>query len=176
MFFSVTYGVDWSNNASPSSHCWFPLTDADSLGIKKKSRDEATMLQCGSCALVTHSHHSEDLIKPCRPSFSDANDDSSKSDEHFWSYVSALSVPCAHCQQSSILNNFFGSGSMPSSLQILDQVTGMINSISEIFNPQISDRSSDGLVCLWCSRGYHQSCWENLSSDKKIECDYGIFQ
>lgn len=168
VFFSISYGVDWSPNVNPSSHCWFPLVGADSSCTNQESSDEATMLQCGSCALIAHSHHSKNLIKSCRPSFSDENDHSPKSNEHFWSYISALSVPCARCQRSSIMNSLFGSDCISSPSQILDQVTTMINSIS--------DKSSDGLVCLWCSRGYHRSCWEKLSNDEKIQCDYGLFR
>ncbi|CAF4621754.1 unnamed protein product, partial [Rotaria socialis] len=34
-----------------------------------------------------------------------------------------------------------------------------------------------GLICLWCSRGYHESCWQQLAEqDDMIHCDYGIFR
>ncbi|CAF1210507.1 unnamed protein product [Rotaria sp. Silwood1] len=42
-------------------------------------------------------------------------------------------------------------------------------------NPRMSE-SSNGLVCLWCSRNYHRSCWELIAQDDKMQCDYGIFR
>jgi hypothetical protein len=156
--------------------------------MEQKSTHQSAIVQCGSCTLTVHSHHLNDLevtnanlIPPCRPSFINKKDNPSKYDEHFWCHVSVLSTPCAHCQRTSVANKtLFGSGynqlSMVSPSEILDQVTSMINSISENFSPKMS-KSSDGLVCLWCSRGYHQSCWEQLpTDDNKIQCDYGIFR
>jgi hypothetical protein len=191
---TVSYGVDWSTSARPSSHCWFPFTCNEASTTQsceyvscteQKLTDQSTILQCGSCALTVHSHHWDDLesLPPCRPSFIDntkSKDSSSKYDEHFWSHVSVLSTPCEHCERTSMGNTLFGSGFNPllaaSPSEFLDQVTSIFSSISENFSPKMS-KSSDGLVCLWCSRSYHQSCWEQLTDDdKKIQCDYGIFR
>jgi hypothetical protein len=199
---SIPYGVDWSDSARPSSHCWFPLTCNDASIAQPCEyvscmEQKSTIVQCGSCALTVHSHHlndlgvtNADLIPPCRPSFIDnttpinsllnREDNPLKYDEHFWSHVSVLSTPCVHCQQTSVTNTLFGSGNnqlwMASPSEILDQVTSIISSISENLSPKMS-KSSHGLVCLWCSRGYHQSCWEQLADDdNKIRCDYGIFR
>jgi len=178
----VSYGVDWNGSARPSSHCWFPLTCNDASATQT---DQSNTLQCGSCGLTVHSHHWNDLesLPPCRPSFIDntkSKDSPSKYDEHFWSHVSVLSTPCEHCERTSMGNTLFGSGFHPllaaSPSEFLDQVTSIFSSISENFSPKMS-KSSDSLVCLWCSRSYHQSCWEQLTDDdKKIQCDYGIFR
>jgi hypothetical protein len=165
--------------------------------MEEKSTDQSIILQCGTCTLTVHWHHLNDLevtnldlIPTYRPSFIgnttstksllNSKDNLSKYDEHCWSHVSLISTPYAHCQRPSVANTSFGSGNnqlwMGSPSEILDQVTSMISSISENPNSKTS-KSSGGLVCLWCSRSYHQSCWEQLTADNNnIQCDYGIFQ
>lgn len=186
---SISYGVDWSDNARPSSHCWFPVTSNDESIAQpceyvSCTEQKSAILQCGSCALIVHSHHLNDLkvtnansIPPCRPSFSD---NSSKYDEHFWSHVSVLSTPCAHCRRKSVANTLFGNGFNQFSIvppsEIFHEVTSIISSISDTFSPKTS-KSPRGLICLWCSQGYHQSCWEQLATVDNInQCDYGIFR
>jgi hypothetical protein len=187
----VVYGVDWSDRARPTSHCWFPITSDDSFSVEQCAYVsctnetpiyQSTLLQCGSCALVVHSHHLNDLqaakadfLPPCRLSFVDGEDNQSKYDQHFWSHVSLLPKPCAYCQHISMATNLFEREysrlSTMSALDIVDHVTSAIGNL----NSTISE-SSDGLICLWCSRGYHRSCWELVAEDDKIQCDYGIFQ
>ncbi|CAF1142902.1 unnamed protein product [Rotaria sordida] len=204
---SISYGVDWSDRACPTSHCWFPFTSNDSRTAqpcayvsctKLKPTRQSTLLQCASCTLVVHEHHltdsqatKADTIPPCRPSFvdntmlrnsllDDDDDNTSKYDEHFWSHVPVLPKPCMHCQRTSIATTLFGSEtgrpSMISPLDIIDQITSIMSSTPGNSSPKMS-RTSHGLVCLWCSKGYHHSCWENLATqDDKIKCDYGIFR
>ncbi len=203
---SILYGVDWSDRARPTSHCWFPFTSNDPLTTQscayvsctdRKSTCQSTLLHCESCALVVHSHHLNDsqankasFLPYCRSSFIDnittenslldGEENPSKYDRHFWSHVSVLPKPCMHCQRTSMATSLFGSGSgrlsTMSPLDITGQFTSIINSISENFNLSTSE-SSSGLVCLWCSQVYHRSCWEHLAAqDNKIQCDYGIFR
>ncbi|CAF1192614.1 unnamed protein product [Adineta steineri] len=193
---TVSYGVDWSDHAHPTSHCWFPLTSDDVATIQSctytactnpKSIYESTLIRCASCALIIHSHHLDDLqatkadfLPHCRPSFVDDNDNSSKYDQHFWSDVSILPKPCLQCQRASVATTLFGSDDSPlsslSALNIPGQLTSFMNSVPGNLIPKMWE-SSKGLVCLWCSAGYHRSCWEYLSAQEgKIQCDYGIFR
>jgi len=148
---NIRYGVDWSANASPTSHCWFPLTS-----------NESTLVRCGSCALEIDSSKIDNSIASCRPSFIDTNEN----DEHCWSQIYSLASPCARCQRTlNDNNNLFTSAYIP-----FERITTMIN-------PKMSHGPCDGLVCLWCGRNYHQTCWQELTDDeKKVKCDYGIFQ
>ncbi|CAF1135048.1 unnamed protein product [Rotaria sordida] len=187
----VPYGVDWSDRARPSSHCWFPLTsDVSSAAqscvygscAKRKQTGQSALLQCASCDLIMHAHHltssstaNNDSIQSCRPSFvdnteqgnslMDNKDNPLKFDEHFWSHVSTLLKPCMHCQPTS----------MVSPLDIIDQMKSMISCIPGTLSDDLLD-ASHGLVCLWCYRCYHHSCWEQLAPQDKLHCDYGIFQ
>ncbi|CAF3669231.1 unnamed protein product [Rotaria sp. Silwood1] len=107
---SISYRVDWSDRAQPTSHCWFPFRSDDPLVVQscayvsctdRKSTYQSTFLQCESCTLVVHSHHlndsqttKADFLPSCRSSFADNTmmnnsplddkENPSKYDEHFW--------------------------------------------------------------------------------------------
>ncbi|CAF3872876.1 unnamed protein product [Rotaria sp. Silwood1] len=188
----ISYGVDWSDRAHPSSHCWFRFTSDDSSTAhscaygscaKGQQTGQSALLQCQSCNLIMHAHHlnsslsttNNDSIQCCRPSFVDSteqgnlltnNKDSPlKFDEHFWSRVLILPKSCMHCQPTS----------MVSTLDIIDQMKSMIDCISGTSTDELSD-ASHGLICLWCFRCYHHSCWKQLAPQDQLQCDYGIFQ
>ena len=188
--FSVSSGVDWSVNGSPSSHCWFPLINDDpskdlSCEYISCTREKSSMVQCGSCSLIIHLNHLtdlnvivEDILSPCRPSFVDSKDISSKIDEHFWSKVSIIPTRCEQCEGGSLIDSHSVRGFNPllikSSSEIVDQLTSMINCLSDNFTRKKSV-CSVGIVCLWCYRSYHQSCWEQVHH-RNSRCDYGIFR
>ncbi|CAF4608203.1 unnamed protein product, partial [Rotaria magnacalcarata] len=51
-----------------------------------------------------------------------------------------------------------------------------MSALSENFSQKLS-KPSRGLICLWCSRGYHESCWQQFANqDDMSHCDYGIFR
>ena len=114
---SLSYGIDWSDRAQPTSHCWFPHADRGTCSYASCSVPPATsnplFVRCGSCALVIHSEHLADRdhsdcshngILPCRPLFSEeglaGNPD--KVDQHFWSPVSFLKRACIQCNRKII--------------------------------------------------------------------------
>ncbi|CAF4048699.1 unnamed protein product [Rotaria magnacalcarata] len=202
----VSYGVEWSDRVRPTSHCWFSFTSTNASTAQSciyatcsniKSKHSLALLQCGSCGLVIHSHHLNnvkstevDLLPICRPSFvenpklgsSDIENENnpSKYDRHFWSQVNTLSKPCTYCQRTSKSNTLFGGGtgrSSPiSSLDVVGQLTSAMSALSENFSQKLS-KPSRGLICLWCSRGYHESCWQQFANqDDMSHCDYGIFR
>jgi len=124
-------------------------------------------------------------VPPCRPSFSDIltpneSDEPNKFDRHFWSNVSVLNKPCASCKRKSVSTSLFGT-TRPSTMPTLDIMSkGMINNNNNESpvpgSPKISG-SRSGLQCLWCSRGYHRRCWEEIfNQDDKNKCDYGVLR
>ncbi|CAF0745439.1 unnamed protein product [Adineta steineri] len=154
---SFTNGVDWSNSAEPTSHCWLHYSCETSSASRlcacilcknRKSTSDFPLIQCATCLLIVHATHLSELeesttnthhtIPPCRPSFVDNNiaENVDMHDQHYWSHVSTLSAPCTYCKR----------------------------------------KSSDGLVCMWCSRGYHRQCWETIEDNEgNSKCDYGKF-
>ncbi|CAF5009800.1 unnamed protein product, partial [Rotaria sp. Silwood1] len=202
---SISYRVDWSDRAQPTSHCWFPFRSDDPLVVQscayvsctdRKSTYQSTFLQCESCTLVVHSHHlndsqttKADFLPSCRSSFADNTmmnnsplddkENPSKYDEHFWLRVPVLQKPCAHCQRTSMATTLFSSESgrqaTMSASDIIDEVRSVMSCTPGNSNPRMSE-SFNGLVCLWCSRNYHRSCWELVAQDDKMQCDYGIFR
>lgn len=193
---SDLYGVDWSNRATPTSHCWFPAMSNDSSNGqtcmyvscgKLKPADSSPLLKCGSCELLIHSHHlnnshasSGDILPPCRPSFIDRKNYPSQDDEHCWSNVPVLSEPCSYCRRQSMSKNVFsdiGDRLLTlSTMDIIDEVTSIINPKTGSSSPK-SSKSSTNFVCLWCQRGYHQVCLEKIVAEHgKGQCDYGIFR
>ena len=201
----ITFGTDWSERACPTSHCWFPykLTDvasAQPCGFfsckDPKSNQSVELVRCESCSLIVHTHHLLDLavttttnfIPQCRPSFSETISPSSCSqkdmhdpnryDRHYWSHVSILTKPCALCKRKSMSSSIFG-GNRPSTMPSLDAMTkGASNKTlgSDSTSPKMSGTSS-GFQCLWCSRGYHRRCWNQMiNHDEKNKCDYGILR
>lgn len=159
-----SHGVDWSDGARPTSHCWLP-----SISI-----DQASEERCGSCAVLLHSQHSTlDSLPACLPSFFDDDDDevSQIVDQHFWSRVPVLTEPCAHCERLGTSLNAFDSKLITPLATVIDRVTLLIENLGA--QPC---ESPTGLVCFWCARQYHRSCWETLTEREKTSCDYGIFQ
>ncbi|CAF1401435.1 unnamed protein product [Adineta ricciae] len=204
---SISYGVDWSDRATPTSHCWFPykmtdISSAQPCGFfscrEPKSNQFVEFLQCESCSLIVHTHHLLDLqaattsttnlIPPCRPSFSEPINPNSYSqkdindpnrfDRHYWSHVSILTKPCALCKRKSMSSSIFG-GNRPSTMPSLDAMTKGSSSRTlggDSTSPKMSGISS-GFQCLWCLRGYHRRCWDQIfNQDEKNKCDYGVLK
>lgn len=163
-----SYGVDWSDRAHPSSHCWLPYSSKNSsnsclCGYVSCKTDKSTALdfaQCAVCSLIVHDDHlaelqatqsADNLIPKCRVSFIDGNcsDHISSYDRHEWlSSTSKRSQRCEHCQEKFITNT-------PNN---------------------DNHRTSDGFTCLWCARGYHRRCWDNVKQNTgENKCDYGAF-
>ncbi|CAF3337328.1 unnamed protein product [Rotaria sp. Silwood1] len=193
-----TIGVDWSDQAHSVSHCWFPYSPTDPSSApacsflscqNPKPTLVLSLVQCESCLIVVHTHHLSNLrttksnithyMPSCRPSFCDDNDNDKKTnhDRHFWSNTSILPKPCAICKRKSMSTSLFGN-SRASPLPTLDVMTkGISNNRSSVpGSPQLSG-TAGGLQCLWCSRGYHRQCWEQISNqDDKNKCDYGVYR
>lgn len=192
------HGVDWSEQAQPISHCWFPYNPTDpssSLACSffscknPKPTLILSLVQCESCLIVVHTHHLTNLqptnlinfIPSCRPSFSNLNENdqvNNKFDRHFWSNVSILSKPCAFCKRKSLSSSLFGN-TRPSTMPTLNMINNNTNNNIKSpipGSPQLSGPSS-GFLCLWCSRGYHRRCWEQaFNHDEKNKCDYGVYR
>ncbi|CAF2313531.1 unnamed protein product [Rotaria sp. Silwood2] len=193
-----TIGVDWTDQAYPISHCWFPYNPTDPSSApacsflscqNPKPTLVLSLVQCESCLIVVHTHHLSNLrttksnitkyMPSCRPSFCDDNDNAGKNkhDRHFWSNISILAKPCTSCKRKSMSNSLFGN-SRASPVPTSDIMTkGISNNKSPVpGSPQLSG-TAGGLQCLWCSRGYHRQCWEQISNqDDKNKCDYGVFR
>ncbi|CAF0894464.1 unnamed protein product [Rotaria sordida] len=191
-------GVDWSDQAHPISHCWFPynpndLSSAPACSFLSCQNRKPTLLlslvQCESCLIVVHTHHLSNLqttktnitnyMPSCRPSFCDdnENDKENKHDRHFWSNISILSKPCTICKRKSMSNSLFGN-TRPSTMSTLEIMNkGINNNKSPVpGSPKLSGITA-GLQCLWCSRSYHRQCWDQISNqDDKNKCDYGVFR
>ena len=195
----LCYGVDWSDRARPTSHCWFPYKSQDITSSQAcaffsckdpKSNHAIDFIQCESCLVIVHTYHLVDLpstytttnyIPPCRPSFSESTQDKNnqnKPDRHYWSHVSLLTKPCALCRRKSISSSLF-SANRPSTMPSLDMMNkgaSVKYSFNNSSNPKTSATSS-GYQCLWCSRSYHRWCWNQVADqDEKNKCDYGAFR
>ncbi len=198
---SITYGIDWSDRARPTSHCWFTYKPTDLSSSQPcaffsckdpKSTQFVEFVYCESCSLIVHTHHLIDLqqtttttnlIPQCRPSFSESSTysemiDQNKFDRHYWAQVSVLTKTCALCKRKSTSSSFF-SGGRPSTMPSLDAMTKGTSSKSplpESSSPKVSGTSS-GFQCLWCLRGYHRRCWDQMfNQDDKNKCDYGVLR
>ena len=196
----IAYGVDWSDRARPTSHCWFPHKAHDVSSYQAcaffsckepKGNHSVNFVQCESCSIAVHTHHLIDLpatattttnyIPPCRPSFSESSQektDQSKADRHYWSHASILTKPCALCRRKSVSSSLFGGG-RPSTMPSLDAMARGASSkgpLTSGSSPKMSGTSS-GYQCLWCSRSYHRRCWDQVSNqDEKNRCDYGALR
>ncbi|CAF3419591.1 unnamed protein product [Rotaria socialis] len=196
---SITYGIDWSERACPTSHCWFPykLNDLSSsqpcslVSCKdSKSNNLSEFVQCESCLLIVHTHHLIDspmiisnIIPACRPSFSEsttANEmiNQNKFDRHYWLHIPVLTKPCVLCKRKSMSSSLFGSG-RPSTMPSLDAMTKSPtyrSPLPDSSSPKLCGASS-GFQCLWCSRSYHRRCWDQITKqDEYNKCDYGILR
>lgn len=194
----IAYGVDWTDQAHPLSHCWFPYNPTDPSSApacsffscqNPKPTLFLSLVQCESCLIVVHVHHLTNLritksnitnyLPSCRPSFYDdnENDEPIKLDRHFWSTVPILAKPCTFCKRKSVSTSFFGN-SRASAMPTLDLMSKSLNNSKSQLpgSPKLSCLGA-GLLCLWCSRGYHRQCWEHISNqDDKTKCDYGVFR
>lgn len=188
----MSYGIDWTDRAYSTSHCWFPYTSNDLTSTPACSFFSCTnpkpsllkIVQCELCFLVVHTHHlsNHSAIKPnsmppCRPSFFN-EDEQNKFDQHFWTNISVFSKPCAFCKRKSMSNPIFSVNNRPSTMPTVDIMTKSITSAKSPLpdSPKLSGITG-GLQCLWCSRGYHRRCWEHVfNNEDKHKCDYGVFR
>ena len=189
----ISYGTDWTDRAYPTAHCWFPYTPADPTSSppcsffsckNPKPPILLALVQCESCFLIVHTHHLSNLsavrnssMPACRPSFHD-EDEQDRSDRHFWSPITALSKPCAFCKRKSMSNPIFSGANRPSTMPTLDIMTkGVSYSKSPLPDSPKPLTTAGGLQCLWCTRGYHRRCWEQVfTHEDRNRCDYGIFR
>ncbi|CAF1094302.1 unnamed protein product [Rotaria magnacalcarata] len=196
---SITYGIDWSERACPTSHCWFSykLNDLSSsqpcalVSCKdSKSNNPSEFVQCESCLLIVHTHHLIDssiiiskIIPACRPSFSEsitANEmiNQNKFDRHYWLHIPVLTKPCVLCKRKSMSSSLFGSG-RPSTMPSLDAMTKSPtykSPLPDSTSPKLCG-TSNGFQCLWCSRSYHRRCWDQITRhDEYNKCDYGVLR
>lgn len=153
-----SYGIDWSDHAYPTSHCWSPYSYKNAshsrlctyISCKKDKVTKTSLVECLVCSLIIHTEHLVDLqatdntdklLPQCRSSFidSNANNDINSYDQHQWSSsTSVRSQKCDYCHSKH--------------------------------------HKSKILVCLWCSRRYHEQCWTKISEDaNNNKCDYGKF-
>lgn len=192
-------GVDWTDQAHPTSHCWFSYNPIDPSSApacsflacqNPKPTLILSLVQCETCLIVVHTHHLSSLqtktsntinyIPPCRPSFfgDNENDEDHKSERHFWSHTSTLPKPCAVCKRKSVANSLFGNN-RASTMPTLEIMTkGATNNKSPVAggSPKLSG-TIGGLQCLWCSRSYHRQCWDQISNhEDKNKCDYGVLR
>jgi hypothetical protein len=196
---SFLFGVDWSDKAHSTSHCWFPYCSKNSSPVPScaytlctisQSIHASTFVQCGSCTIFVHRDHVAHLektvdiynhIPPCRPSFSDSSiaDNYSEHDRHYWSPVSALMKPCMRCKQKNMSQTLNVDNAriltVPTKCSIsqdnIREIHVMEQSDSKLIGP------SSSLVCLWCSKGCHRRCWESMNDDdEQNKCDYGKFK
>ena len=122
------------------------------------------------------------MIPTCRPTFSESNNQESNEpiqfDRHYWTHIPNLTKPCSLCKRKALSSSLFGSG-RPSTMPSLDAMTKPSpnkNPLPDNSSPKISGTSS-GFQCLWCSRGYHRRCWEQIfNQEEKNKCDYGMLR
>ena len=124
---SFSFGVDWSDSAYPTFHCWLPYGSNDSSSVplcfhtsctRSPPISVNTLVQCGSCTISVHKDHIADAlntndahnyIPPCRPSFSLSSiaNDYSEHDRHHWSLVPKLKRPCMRCNRKNMPRNAY---------------------------------------------------------------------
>jgi hypothetical protein len=155
-----------------------------------KSNHFNELVQCESCSLTVHTHHlidsqpttTSNFISSCRPTFSESNTHETKDtnpfDQHYWLHIPNLTKPCSLCKRKTISSSLFGSG-RPSTMPSPDAMTKPLtnkNPLPESSSPKLSGTSS-GFQCLWCSRGYHRRCWEQVfNQEERTKCDYGLLR
>jgi hypothetical protein len=181
-----SFGVDWSDEAHSTSHCWIPYgsirhspvpTCAYTLcSISEPFRSES-FIQCGTCTISIHSEHVDDFPKvtnahqyvpPCRPSFSDQTVTHDHS-EHYWSHVPKLTKPCIICNHKTLSRSLNANNGR--TLTIPTESHLPQDTDSKLYKP------SSGLICLWCSQGCHRQCLENINdNDDRNKCDYGKYK
>jgi hypothetical protein len=196
---SFSFGVDWSDNAHPTSHCWLPYWSNDSSSVPMCFYTSCkisppicanTLVRCGSCTISVHKDHITDAlntddvhnyIPPCRPSFSHSSvaDDSSEHDRHHWSLVPTLRRPCIRCKQKKMSRKLTNGNAKMSTIPDEDSRSKINARVIHMLEQSDSKllRPSSGLVCLWCSQGCHRGCWESMNDyDEENICDYGKFK
>ena len=202
---TISYGVDWSSHAYPTSHCWFPYEPSYPSTSQLctyatcsnfESKISRSFAECRACGVVVHRHHLNDshttkdnILPPCRPSFIDdatsekshvsEKDNSSSYDQHFWSQVSVLPEPCANCKRKSTPKTSLRSETDRAPTILSSNANCQDVSMVSLLSGRRSTgmaQFSNGLVCLWCSRSYHRCCWEYLlARNEEFKCDYGLF-
>lgn len=187
---SPSHGVDWSEGAQPTSHCWFLYPDGGHVprvicsyatcSVSPSAR-HSSWIQCGSCGIIIHNEHCIDgdplndfdnHILPCRSSFSDDSfeEDPKKWDQHFWSPISVLKNPCIRCKHKVTSKVRYRSDERHS-MNTVDP-RGLHGSSSE------KTKRKQGFICLWCKQVCHQQCWNSMDPDEEDWniCDYGQYK
>ena len=187
---SPSHGVDWSERAQPTSHCWFPYPDGNRVphvicsyatcSVSPSTR-QSSWIQCGSCGIIIHNEHLTDCdplndfynhISPCRSSFSDDSlkEDPKNWDQHFWSPISSLKNPCIRCKRKIIFKVRYRSDERDS----MNAVHPRRLHGSSLEKAQ----RKQGFICLWCKQVCHQQCWNSMDPDEedRKKCDYGQYK
>ncbi|CAF3975423.1 unnamed protein product [Rotaria sp. Silwood2] len=106
---------------------------------------------------------------------SDLSDSSSSSFNHqrlVVSYAGDGHNEQFHLSSSSIDDKTADQPPFPCDQCLLRQDEQLIES-----QPLNVSNQASGIICLWCSRGYHLLCWERIAGqDDNMQCDYGIFR
>jgi hypothetical protein len=196
----LSFGVDWSDKARSTFHCWFPYESIDrsrvpmcayALCTISQSFRGDSFIQCGSCTISIHKEHAADLqrttdlsnlIPPCRPSFSDrtTEEDPNTHDRHYWSHIPTLTKPCILCQRKTLSRTV--ATKKTKTLTIPSESCILQGNAAGMYLLQDGNskrrKPSSGLICLWCSQECHWRCWENMNDNDEDQnkCDYGKFK
>lgn len=150
---SFSYGVDWSDRVDCSAHSWLPYT----------SDDASSKYACKHSTCAQSKPHPISPLVEC-PTCSLI--------VHTQHIIEASVPPCrlsfidhAMTEDRSLYDRHHWS-----SVSVLPRQCLLCQSKA------ISSKNFRGLVCLWCSRTYDQTCWEEIKEDQdKCHCDYGPF-
>ncbi|CAF3786226.1 unnamed protein product [Rotaria socialis] len=196
---ALQLGVDWSDRAHPTSHCWLSYCSKTSLPASRcaylsctisEIMNMETCVECGSCTIVIHIDHIinvenvaniHNYIPPCRPSFSDTAtaDDHIEHDHHYWSSISKLLKPCMLCKRKTLLRMVTKDNTRTSTSAPLTSASHINAKTVNILKYSNKDflKTSSSLQCLWCFKSCHKQCWEIISDgNKQYKCDYGKFK
>ncbi|CAF3328660.1 unnamed protein product [Rotaria socialis] len=191
---ALQLGVDWSDRACPTSHCWLSYCSKTSLPASQcaylsrtipEIMNMETCVECGSCIIVIHIDHIinvenaatiHNYIPPCRPSFFDmaTEDNHIEHDHHYWSSISKLMKPCVLCKRKTISRMVTNDNTRISTSA--SHINAKTVNILKCSNKDFL-KTSNSLQCLWCFKNCHKQCWENISDgNKQYKCDYGKFK
>lgn len=151
---SFHYGVDWSNQVHCDAHCWLPYP----------SDDNSSRYAC---------KHSSCLQSKPNPILPLVECPSCSLIVHRQHLIDSIVSPCrlSFMDTTMIENPSFYDHHHWSFVSLLPRECLACQSKS------ISSTNFNGLICLWCSRTYHQQCWQAITDNDQNanHCDYGVY-